>query len=167
MQWADASAENAKKKYPNMKLVSPKNESFNDANTAYEKAKEILRKYPDIKGFEGGSAVDPIGIGRAIEEASLVGKVCVVGIGMPKDTSRYLESGAVRSISFWDPKDAGFVMNKIAKMLLDGTPFAEGMDLGVPGYNHMHIKKGPGKGIIVVGQAWVDVDKNNIQNYPF
>lgn len=167
VQWADGSAANAKKKYPNMELVSPKNESFNDANTAYEKAKEILRKYPDIKGIQGGSAVDPIGIGRAVEEAGLVGKVCVVGIGMPKDTSRYLESGAVLSISFWDPKDAGFVMNKLARMLLEGKPITEGMDLGVPGYNKMHIKKGPGKGIILVGQAWVDVDKHNLKDYPF
>lgn len=166
VQWANAGAENAKK-YPKMKLVSPKNESFNDANTAYEKAKEILRKYPDIKGFQGSSAIDPIGIGRAIEEAGLVGKVCVVGIGLPKDTGRYLESGAVNSISFWDPKDAGFVMNKLAKMLLDGTPITEGMDLGVPGYTKMHLKQGPGKGVIVVGQAWVDADKTNYKNYPF
>lgn len=167
VQWADGSAANAAKKYPNMKLVSPKNESFNDANTAYEKAKEILRKYPDIKGIEGGSAVDPIGIGRAIEEAGLVGKVCVVGIGMPKDTSKYLESGAVTMISFWDPKDAGFVMNKLAKMLLDGTPITDGMDLGVPGYNHMQLKKGPGGGVIVTGQAWINVDKTNVKDYPF
>jgi simple sugar transport system substrate-binding protein len=167
VQWADGSAENAKKKYPKMELVSPKNESFNDANTAYEKAKEILRKYPDIKGIEGGSAVDPIGIGRAIEEAGLIGKVCVIGIGLPKDTSRYLESGAVKSISFWDPKDAGYAMNVLAKMLIEGKPFTEGMDLGVPGYNKMHLKKGPGKGVILTGQAWVDVDKSNYKDYPF
>ncbi len=54
VQWADASAANAAQKYPEMKLVSPKNESFNDANTAYNKTKELLKKYPDIKGIEGG-----------------------------------------------------------------------------------------------------------------
>ncbi len=73
VQWADGGAENAKK-YPEMELVSEKNESFNDANKAYEKAREILRKYPDIKGFQGGSAIDVIGIGRAVEEAGLVGR---------------------------------------------------------------------------------------------
>ena len=167
VQWADASAANAEQKYPEMKLVSPKNESFNDANTAYNKAKELLKKYPDIKGFEGGSAVDVLGIGRAIEEAGLVGKVCVYGIGMPKDSSRYLQSGAVNGVSLWDPKDAGFIMNKIAKMLVDGVEFKEGMDLGVPGYDNMHVKQGPGKGIIVTGQAWIDVNKDNLDKYPF
>lgn len=167
VQWADASAANAAKKYPEMKLVSAKNESFNDANTAYNKAKELLKKYPDIKGIEGGSAVDVIGIGRAIEEAGLIGKVCVYGIGMPKDTSRYLISGAVNGISLWDPKDAGFIMNKIAKMLVDGVEFKDGMDLGVPGYTKMQLKKGPGKGIILTGQAWIDVNKDNLDKYAF
>ena len=167
VQWADASAANAEKKYPKMKLVSAKNESFNDANTAYNKTKELLKKYPDLKGIEGGSAVDPIGIGRALEEAGLAGKICVYGIGMPNDTSRYLKSGAVTGISLWDPKDAGFVMNKIAQMLIDGEEFTDGMDLGVPGYNNMKLKKGPGKGIILTGQAWIDVNKDNLDQYNF
>ena len=167
VQWADASAANAAQKYPEMKLVSPKNESFNDANTAYNKAKEILKKYPDIKGIQGGSAVDVLGIGRAVEEAGLVGKICVYGIGMPKDSSRYLQSGAVNGVSLWDPKDAGFVMNKIAKMLIDGTEIKDGMDLGVPGYTNMRVKQGPGKGVIMTGQAWIDVNKDNLDKYAF
>lgn len=167
VEWADGGAANAKAKYPDMELVSAKNESFNDANKAYEKAREILRKYPDIKGFQGGSAIDVIGIGRAVEEAGLVGKVCVVGLGLPKDTAKYLESGAVQSISFWDPKDAGYVMNKISNLVLDGKEITEGMDLGVKGYDKVSVKKGPGKGIIVTGQAWVDVTKANYNEYPF
>ncbi|MGA1801680.1 autoinducer 2 ABC transporter substrate-binding protein [Rhizobium sp. HT1-10] len=167
VEWADGGAANAKAKYPEMELVSAKNESFNDANKAYEKAREILRKYPDIKGFQGGSAIDVIGIGRAVEEAGLVGKVCVVGLGLPKDTAKYLESGAVQSISFWDPKDAGYVMNKIANMVMDGKDMTDGMDLGVKGYNKVSVKKGPGKGVIVTGQAWVDVTKANYKDYPF
>ena len=166
VQWADAGAENAKK-YPGMELVSAKNESFNDANTAYDKAREILRKYPDIKGFQGGSAVDVIGIGRAVEEAGLIGKVCVVGIGLPKDTAKYLESGAVQSISFWDPKDAGYVMNKLADMELKNQPITDGMDLGVTGYEKVSVKKGPGEGVVVTGQAWIDVNKSNYSKYPF
>lgn len=166
VQWADGGSENAQK-YPEMELVSEKNESFNDANKAYEKAREILRKYPDIKGFQGGSAVDVIGIGRAVEEAGLQDKTCVFGIGLPKDTGSYLESGAVDGISFWDPKDAGFVMNKVADMVLKGEEIKDGMDLGVPGYEKVTVKKGAGEGVILVGQAWVDVNKSNYSQYPF
>ncbi len=31
----------------------------------------------------------------------------------------------------------------------------------------MSVKKGPGKGVIVQGEAWVDVDKASYKNYPF
>lgn len=165
-QWVDAGAENAKQ-YPDMELVAEKNESFNDANRAYEKAKEILRKYPDIKGFQGSSAIDVIGIGRAVEEAGLQDKTCVYGLGLPKDTGPYLESGAVDQIFFWDPKDAGYVMNKVSDLVLKGEEIKDGMDLGVPGYEKMTVIKGPGKGIIIQGQAWVDADKSNYKNFPF
>lgn len=165
-QWVEAGAENAKQ-YPEMELVAEKNESFNDANRAYEKAKEILRKYPDIKGFQGSSAIDVIGIGRAVDEAGLQDKTCVVGLGLPKDTGPYLETGAVDQIFFWDPKDAGYVMNKVADMVLKGEEIKDGMDLGVPGYEKMTVIKGPGKGVIIQGQAWVDVDKSNYKDYPF
>ncbi len=165
-QWVDAGAENAKQ-YPDMELVAEKNESFNDANRAYEKAKEILRKYPDIKGFQGSSAIDVIGIGRAVEEAGLQDKTCVYGLGLPKDTGPYLESGAVDQIFFWDPKDAGYLMNKVADLVLKGEEIEDGMNLGVPGYEKMTVIKGPGKGIIIQGQAWVDADKSNYKNFPF
>lgn len=166
VQWADGGEANAKK-HPKMVLVDPKNESFNDANKAYEKAKEILRKHPDIKGFQGGSAIDVIGIGRAVEEAGLQDKTCVFGLGLPRDSAKYLETGAVDGIAFWDPKDAGMVMNKVAKLVLDGKPITDGMDLGVKGYNRVSVTKGPGLGVLITGEAWVDVDKSNYKQYPF
>jgi len=165
-QYVDAGADHARQ-YPKMELVAEKNESFNDANRAYEKAKEILRRYPDIKGFQGSSAIDVIGIGRAVEEAGLQDKTCVYGVGLPKDTGPYLETGAVDKIFFWDPKDAGYVMNKVADLVLKGENIEDGINLGVPGYENMKVIKGEGKGIIIQGQAWLDADKTNYRDFPF
>lgn len=166
VQWADGGAKYMEQ-FPEMELVSPKNESFNDANRAYELAREILRTHPDIRGFQGGSAIDVIGIGRAVEEAGLEDETCVYGLGLPRDTSEYLESGAVDGISFWDPKDAGYVMNVLVDMTLKGEDVESGMDLGVPGYEDVTVSDGPGEGKIVRGQAWVDVDASNWKDYPF
>ncbi|MNT81262.1 hypothetical protein D3C72_2208360 [compost metagenome] len=58
-------------------------------------------------------------------------------------------------------------MNKVADMVLKGEELKDGMDLGVPGYEKVTVKKGAGEGVIVVGQAWVDVDKSNYAKYPF
>jgi simple sugar transport system substrate-binding protein len=167
VQWADGGIDNAKKKYPKMNLVEPKLETNNDGERAYEVAKEVLRKHPDLKGFQGSSSLDVIGIGRAIEEAGMQGKICVYGTGLPTEAGKFLESGAINGIAFWDPKLAGLAMNKIAKMLIDGKTVTNGMDLGLPGYTKVTVTKGPGKGIIVRGQGWVDVDKSNYKQYPF
>ncbi len=167
VQWADGGINNAKAKYPKMNLVEPKLETNNDGERAYEVAKEVLRKHPDLKGFQGSSSLDVIGIGRAVEEAGLQGKICVYGTGLPTEAGKFLESGAVNGIAFWDPKLAGLAMNKLAQMLIDGKTVQNGADLGIPGYTKVTVEKGPGKGVIVRGQGWVNVDKSNYKQYPF
>jgi simple sugar transport system substrate-binding protein len=167
VQWATGGANNAKAKHAKMVLVDALNESSNDANKAYEKAKEILRKHPDIKGFQGSSSLDVLGIGRAIDEAGLQDKTCVFGTGLPNDNAKFLESGAVDGISFWDPKDAGMAMNKLAQLLLEKKKITDGMNLGVKGYEKVKVTKGAGTGVVVKGQAWVNVGKSNYKQYPF
>lgn len=166
VQWADG-GEEYMSQFSGMELVSPKNESFNDANRAYELAKEILRSHPDIRGFQGGSAIDVIGIGRAVEEAGIEEETCVYGLGLPSDTSAYLESGAVDGIAFWDPKDAGYVMNILADKVLNGEEVKSGDDFGVYGYENVTVTDGPGEGKIVRGKAWIDVDASNWSEYTF
>lgn len=166
LQWVDAGAQNAKK-YAGMTLVDAKNESFDDANKTYEKAKEILRKHPDLKGFQSSAGNDVLGIGRAIEEAGLQGKVCLVGTGLPNPSAKLLESGAISAIGFWDPKDAGIAMNKAAMLLLEKKPLTDGIDLGVKGYEKVRVAKGPGKGLLLTGNAMVIVDKATYKPYMF
>lgn len=165
-QWADGGIENAKK-VSGMQLVDAKQETFDDADKAYEKAKEILRKYPDIKGFQGSASTDVAGIGRAIDEAGLQDKVCVFGTSLPSIAGKFIESGAVDGIGFWDPKDAGIVMNKVAQMVLEGKTIANGANLGVKGYEKVTVTKGKGSGFVIKGNAFVDVDKSNYKDFPF
>lgn len=167
LQWASAGTANAARNHPGMVLVDAMNESGNDVDRAYAKTREILRKHPDIKGFQGYSSTDALGIGRAIEEAGLQDKTCVVGTGLPRASAKLLASGAIDVISFWDPRDAGIVMNKVALMLIEGRPVSDGADLGVSGYNNVRVSKGPGRGLVLKGQAWVDVDRLNHGQYPF
>jgi simple sugar transport system substrate-binding protein len=41
------------------------------------------------------------------------------------------------------------------------------MDMGVEGYHKVSVTKGPGVGVIIRGQAWVEVDKQNYKKYAF
>lgn len=166
MQWVGAGEENAKK-YPGMELVDPNNESFDDANGTYEKAKEILRKHPDIKGFQTSAGNDVLGVGRAIDEAGLTGKVCLVGTGLPNPSADLLESGAITAIGFWDPQKASMAMNAVAKLLLEKKEVTNGMDLGVEGYNKVTVKKGAGEGLLIVGNGMVLADKATYKEHLF
>ncbi|MCK0197238.1 substrate-binding domain-containing protein [Ancylobacter sp. 6x-1] len=167
MQWVGAGEANAKANHPDMQLVDPNNESFDDANGTYEKAKEILRKHPDIRGFQTSAGNDVLGVGRAIDEAGLSGKVCLVGTGLPNPSADLLESGAITAIGFWDPKYAGMAMNAVAKLLVNKKELKDGMDLGVPGYEKVKITKGAGDGVLVIGNGMVLVDKSTYKDRLF
>ncbi|WP_280152024.1 substrate-binding domain-containing protein [Piscinibacter sp. XHJ-5] len=164
--WIEAGTANAAK-HPGMEMVSSPNESNDDAEQAYRKAKEILRQHPDIKGFQGSASSDVIGIGRAIEEAGLQATTCVYGTGLPSRAGKLLESGAVKGIGFWDPRHAGMAANRVAKLLLDRKPITDGMNLGVVGYEEVTVKRGAGGGFLIIGKADVIVDKAGYKAYPF
>jgi simple sugar transport system substrate-binding protein len=166
MQWVGAGEENAQK-YPDMELVDANNESFDDANQTYERAKEILRKHPDIRGFQTSAGNDVLGVGRAIEEAGLAGEVCLVGTGLPNPSAAYLDSGAITAIGFWDPQKAGMAMNAIAKILVEGGELTDGMDLGVEGYDSVSVAQGPGDGLLLVGNGMVLADKETYKDFLF
>ncbi len=161
-EWVDGAIAQQKAKYPKMTLVADKQETFDDSKNAYEKAKQLLKAHPNIKGFEGSASTDVAGIGQAIEEAGLQDKTFVVGTSLPSIAGKMLDDNAIDLISFWDPKDAGYACNELALMYLQGKQPTEGMDLGLKGYNK--ITK---KGNVWYGAAWVDVTKDNASQYPF
>jgi simple sugar transport system substrate-binding protein len=161
-QWVDGAIAYQKEKYPNMVLVGDKNETFDDQQKAYEKAQEVLRAFPNVKGLQGSASTDVAGIGLAIEERGLADKTCVFGTSLPSIAGQYLETGAVDGIGFWDPSVAGYAMNKLAQIVLDGGTIADGQDLGLPGYEKIKLD-----GKVIYGQAWVNVNKANMADYPF
>ena len=164
-QWMDGAEARQKEKYPKMKLVSRRNEEYDDQNIAYQKTKELLTKYPNLKGILGSASTTAPGAGLAVEEAGLQNKVSVVGTSLVSSSGQYLKSGAVKMIFFWDPADAGYVMNKMALTLLTGGKITDGMNLGVKGYEK--IKRDPQNPKVFYGQAWVDVTPANMNQYNF
>lgn len=161
-QWVDGAIAYQKANYPNMTLVGDKNETFDDQQQAYAKAQEVLRAYPNIKGMQGSASTDVAGIGLAVEERGLEAQTCVFGTSLPSIAGQYLETGAVDGIGFWDPSVAGYAMNKLATMVMNGETVTDGMDLGLPGYEKVKLDDK-----VIYGQAWVNVNKDNMADYPF
>ena len=161
-EWADGGIAQQMEAYPNMTMVGDKSETFDDAQTAYEKAKEILKAYPDIKGFQGSASTDVAGIGQAIEEAGLQDEVAVVGTSLPSIAGDLLTTGANDAIGFWDPAVAGEACNKLAQMHIAGEEIGEGTDLGIPGYENLIAIDN-----VLYGDARVYVDAETAADYPF
>lgn len=164
-EWIDGAIARQKDRYPKMVLATDRIEEYDNQNMAYEKTKELIKAYPDLEGIQGSASTTAAGAGLAVEEKGLQGKVMVVGSGLVSQCRQYLESDSVKLISFWDPADAGYVMNKIAVMLLNKQPLAEGMDMGVTGYEKL--RRDAEKPNLFYGSAWVDVTKENMDAYDF
>jgi simple sugar transport system substrate-binding protein len=139
--------------------------SLENADVAYRKAKRLLARYPHLKGFEGSSAVDVAGIGRAVREAGRQADTCVVGTSTPATVGSYLKDGSVDEISFWDPAIAGEAQDALALRLIDGRRIGPGLDLHLRGYRKL--KRIPGSPHGLAGSGWIDVTKANASQYPF
>lgn len=165
MEWVDAGYQNQLDNYPGMTRVETPIESTDNQETAYERAKEILAKYPNIAGFQGSAGNDVPGIGRAVQEAGLEDEVCVMGTSIPSVANQYLADGSIDKIFFWDPALAGKAQLEIARILAEGGEIEEGTDLGIEGYTSL--KKLDGYDNVFVGDASVAADAETAAQYNF
>ena len=162
MQWINGAIAHQEANYPDMVRVGDRNETFDDQQNAYARAQEVLRAYPNVRGFQGSASTDVAGIGLAIEERGLEDQTCVFGTSLPSIAGQFLETGAVDGIGFWDPAVAGIAMNALAMMVINGEEVTDGMDLGLRGYESISLD-----GRVIYGQAWVNVSRENMADYPF
>jgi simple sugar transport system substrate-binding protein len=165
MDWAQGALDEAKAKYSGIQRVEDPIESKEDENVAYQNAKAILQKYPNIKGFEGSAGTDVAGIARAVQEAGLQDKTCVMGTSIPSVAKKYLGDGSIDKIFFWDPALAGEAQLSAAALIAQGKKIEAGTDLGVKGYDSLKPIEGTTNAF--AGDAAVIVDKNNVDDYKF
>lgn len=165
MQWVTGAFDQATEKYKDIERVEDPIEGLEDANVAYQKTKELLAKYPDLKGFEGSAATDVVGIGRAIQEAGLQDETCVMGTSIPSISNKYIDDGSIDKIFFWDPALAGKAQDMLAQLLANGQTITAGLNLNLTGYESL--QRIDGTPAAWAGNAWVIVDKSNAADYPF
>ncbi len=164
-QWVDGEIAQVSDKYPNLKMATDRVEDQENQQIAYEKSLELLKTYPEIKALMGSAMSTAPGAAAAIEEKGLIGKVAAFGTCLPSVAGDYLESGAAQSIHFWVPADAGYVTAMAAYKTLKGEEITDGTDMGAPGYESIIVKKNEHGHPVIYGQAWVDVDKDNLDDW--
>jgi simple sugar transport system substrate-binding protein len=86
-----------------------------------------------------------------------------MGTSIPSMTNKWLQTGAIDKIFFWDSALAGQAMLNMLELLNKGQKIKAGMDLKVKGYNKITVSKTNPKSFN--GAAWVIVDKNTASKY--
>ncbi|WIY82335.1 substrate-binding domain-containing protein [Propionimicrobium sp. PCR01-08-3] len=163
MEWVEAAEKYQLDNYPNMTRVGDRIETSDDSQQAYQKMQEALSAFPNLAGVQGSASTDVVGVGQAVEEAGLQDTIVVCGTSTPKDTKDLLASGAIDLIQFWDPGQAAYAQNEVAKIMLDGGTVDESMKLDAEGYATITIEDK----VIYGENAWINVTKDNADEYDF
>jgi len=164
MDWADGGVARQKEAYPKMHLIDADKrvESQLDAEVAYQVAKELIKKYPNLKGIMGTSSFDAMGCARAIKELGKKGKVFAAGSGLPSENEALLKEGVLKKVALWDPYSAGYAMLTLALDVFEGKTIATGIDLGLEGYDNMTLE-----GKQLIGQGWISITAENVDSFGF
>lgn len=168
MEYSNAEYEYQKENYPDMQLINdtvPSAESSEKVDTAYQKAKELLKANNGLAGFTGAASVDILGEAQAVEELGLSEQVSIVGVGTPNACKDYVNNGTIDSVCLWDPALAGYAMCHVAYQVLSGEEVGEGSDLGCEGYQSVEMVKE--KNRCLLGDAPLILTKDNIGEYDF
>lgn len=158
--WINYGLEYAKTKYPNLKLVTDKIPSDEKQQVAYEKALELIKAYPNLKGIIGISSPAPIGAAQAVQEKKLQDKITVVGTALPKSSKPYLMDGSLKAATLWDPRKLGYLTVYLLKAKLDSKPITDGME--VPNVGKIRVN---GKTVIMGPPT--DFTKDNVDQFDF
>lgn len=158
--WADAAIAQQEKEYPNMKYLDERVVDDSDADIAYNKTKELIQKYPDLKGILGTGSFDAPGAARAIQEMGLTGQVFAVSVAMPSEVADYINDGTLQSVALWDAGVTAKAMCNLAVKMFSGEEIGATVDLGVDGYDACAVD-----GTLVIGDGQIAITKDNIDEW--
>ncbi len=117
--WIEHMKDHIAQTYPNLSLVAIK-PSDEDQKLAFKVTQDLLKAYPDIKGFFGISSVSFPGAAEAVKQAGKSGQVMVTGLATPNSMKSYVKDGTVKSVILWNTFELGYLTVKVGEALATG-----------------------------------------------
>jgi simple sugar transport system substrate-binding protein len=127
--WADSAIAYQKAHYPNMKLAADRFPGADEIDTSYKTTLDVIKAYPNLGGILGFGSNGPIGAGNAVREKRLGKKIAIVGTVLPSQAKPLIMDGTIREGYLWNPTDAGYAMVAVGKLVMDGTPIVDGVEI--------------------------------------
>lgn len=161
MVWWQSAVKYLKENYPKMECISVEPiEDKNDNQLAYDKALEVLKSNPDVKGFTD-SAASGAGIAQALKDKQRK-DIALVSTAVPSMSGAYIKEGYMYAGLAWRPADAGYVSCEIALKVLKGEEIKAGTSFSKDGYKDIKMDKN-----LLIGSAPLVFTKDNIDQYNF
>ena len=119
--------EEMKKVLPNYKNVNLVDTVYGDdlADKSYRETQGLIAKYPNLKAIIAPTSVGIVAAAQAVEDAGLVGKVNVTGLGLPSEMAGPVKAGSSKAFAIWNPIDLGYSATYIAYELKAGKAEAK------------------------------------------
>ncbi len=128
--WADVALKYVNESVPFLKELTPRLPVAESVEDSRKAALDLIRTYGDkLKAIIGWGSLGPLGAARAVRELGMQRKVVVGGSAIPSTAIDYLRDGSMDWAQLWDPKEAGYMMVYIAKLMLDKKTISSGLEI--------------------------------------
>lgn len=91
------------------------------SDKSYREAQGLIKSYPNLKVIVAPTTVGVAAAAKAVQDANMIGKIYVTGLGLPSEMVGHVKSGAVKSFAIWNPLDLGYSAVYAAHALVKGT----------------------------------------------
>jgi rhamnose transport system substrate-binding protein len=132
------------------------------SDKSYREAMGLFESYPKLKGIISPTTVGIAATGKAITDKGLIGKVQLVGLGLPSEMKFYVQNGACKQFALWNPVDLGYTATYITFGLIKKQ--ATGKEGDVVKAGRMGDVKIGKDGMAVMGQPFV-FNKDNVEKF--
>jgi rhamnose transport system substrate-binding protein len=112
--------EEMKKVLPNYKGINIVTTVYGDDKTdkSYTETQGLIKAYPNLKAIIAPTSVGIVAAAQAVEDAGMVGKINVTGLGLPSEMAGHVKAGSSKSFAIWNPIDLGYASTMIAYNLM-------------------------------------------------
>jgi simple sugar transport system substrate-binding protein len=139
--WADIAIKYLKDNYPDMQMVGDRYGVAESVDDSHKTALDVLAANPDLGGFLTFGSEGPIGVGHALDEQHLSGKVKLVGSISPSEGASLIKEGTIQGGFMWNPMEAGKVFVRLGDYLAGGGKVTDGMTIEGLGVVHPDFDK--------------------------
>ena len=113
-----------------LKIVGPYY-SQSQMATALNQTTDVLSANPDLKGIFGANEPTAIGVGRALKQSGMAGKVVAIGFDGNQDLQSFVRDGTIQGIAVQGSYQMGYKGIQTVVNVIEHKKVAKNIDTGV------------------------------------